>query len=324
MAKVQDNIIDKDRDEEIISSVMKDDVLEEEIFEAVDDVEIIEESDEDIRLILDEEEENEDIVRDVEPISIEPIAEGQGKVRDGQEKVKGIEQETKSQEKVREKLVEAADPKEILEKRLRELGQTKEEPVVPEAKVPVEKKSLDFTTVVPPIPSTEEIVPEASAEPEFVRIRRELREPRESRETREPRIKAEEPKKENEQHTFLDWLKLKDNVPIIPTEKPTEYFHKGDMPEDANKPGDNLIDQFIKTEPRIVPARSEFYSPGNMARQSAVDHEDLISETLARIYAQQGNIPKAIDAYKRLSLKIPEKSSYFAALIKELEQKDQS
>jgi hypothetical protein len=50
----------------------------------------------------------------------------------------------------------------------------------------------------------------------------------------------------------------------------------------------------------------------------------MISETLARIYAQQGNIPKAIDAYKRLSLKIPEKSSYFAALIKDLEDKEQS
>ena len=88
------------------------------------------------------------------------------------------------------------------------------------------------------------------------------------------------------------------------------------------KPQDELLDKFIITQPRIVAQKSEFYSPGNMARKSAIEHEDLISETLARIYAQQGYIPKAIDAYKRLSLKSPEKSSYFAALIKELEEKE--
>ncbi len=154
----------------------------------------------------------------------------------------------------------------------------------------------------------------AEDEPEFVRIRKEAREPREPR---DPKLLVVE------QHTFLDWLKMKD-IPVIPTDRVSEYFNKELNDAENANPGNDLITRFIKTEPRIVPARSEFYSPGNMARQSAVDHEHLISETLARIYAQQGNIPKAIDAYKRLSLKNPEKSSYFAALIKDLEEKSDS
>ena len=45
----------------------------------------------------------------------------------------------------------------------------------------------------------------------------------------------------------------------------------------------------------------------------------MVTETLARVYAKQGNLPKAIEAYRRLALKYPEKSAYFAALQKELE-----
>jgi tetratricopeptide (TPR) repeat protein len=130
-------------------------------------------------------------------------------------------------------------------------------------------------------------------------------------------------------HSFTEWLKLK-SIVIIPAEVSLTYLDatkelmEGDsIGEKGFKAGDELLENFIKNEPRIVPARSEFYSPGNMARKSAVENEDLISETLARIYAQQGNIRKAIEGYHRLILKNPEKSTYFAALIKELEDKEQ-
>lgn len=44
----------------------------------------------------------------------------------------------------------------------------------------------------------------------------------------------------------------------------------------------------------------------------------LISESLARILAKQGKTDKAIEMYKKLSLRNPEKNSYFADRIKDL------
>jgi hypothetical protein len=55
-----------------------------------------------------------------------------------------------------------------------------------------------------------------------------------------------------------------------------------------------------------------------IARQSVAEHEDIASETLAEILVRQGRIKKAIVMYKRLSLLIPEKSSFFAIRIEEL------
>jgi hypothetical protein len=45
-----------------------------------------------------------------------------------------------------------------------------------------------------------------------------------------------------------------------------------------------------------------------------------MTETLARIYVEQKNFKKAIQSYKILSLKYPEKSSFFANQIKAVEQ----
>lgn len=83
---------------------------------------------------------------------------------------------------------------------------------------------------------------------------------------------------------------------------------------------DKLIEKFISEEPRLNVKKTGFYNPVNMAKKSVQESDEFITETLARIYAKQGNHTKAIRAYQKLSLKFPEKTAYFAALIEEIKR----
>ncbi len=85
------------------------------------------------------------------------------------------------------------------------------------------------------------------------------------------------------------------------------------------KDQNTLIDRFIESNPRIVPAEK---GVGNEDKSelSVAENEHFITDTLAQIYVRQGNYAKAIYAYEKLSLKYPEKSSYFAGQISEIKK----
>lgn len=128
----------------------------------------------------------------------------------------------------------------------------------------------------------------------------------------------EEPKEikpafnEDVAHSFKDWLLHIKGDKISNDEIKTTTKKKIHL---------DVIDKFIQEDPQIKPKKSEFYSPINMARLSVVDDSDMVSETLALIYVEQGNYSNAINTYQKLSLKNPEKRSYFANQIKILKQK---
>ena len=81
----------------------------------------------------------------------------------------------------------------------------------------------------------------------------------------------------------------------------------------------SLIDSFIRQETPEPAKRAAFFNPQTAAKRSLEEHAELVTETLAQIYARQGNVAKAKAAYRKLAEKHPERKEHFLALAKALE-----
>ncbi len=130
-------------------------------------------------------------------------------------------------------------------------------------------------------------------------------------------------------HSFSEWLKLTKATPIIRDKT------ENNLTEKMNK--FQLIDDFIQKKPKLFPKDT-------VSGQSALTHksftekakekakninlsapytqspDSLMTETLAKVYLQQKNYKKALQAYKILSLKNPEKSGFFADQIRAIKK----
>lgn len=147
-------------------------------------------------------------------------------------------------------------------------------------------------------------------------------------------IKTPELAKEEkiEPSSFTDWLKtVQKEAHTFQIETKTESTEvEKNAKKEVEKPKidkkstvfdqkKQLIDKIIESDPgRIKLGSNKFFTPATDAKQSLLENEHLVTETLAKIYALQGNISKAIRAYEILSLKFPQKSVYFASLIEKL------
>jgi hypothetical protein len=79
-----------------------------------------------------------------------------------------------------------------------------------------------------------------------------------------------------------------------------------------------LINKFIKTSPSIVRNKKTIGEQVDLSIQSVEFNDDLVSENLAEIFARQGKTKKAIEIYRKLIWKFPQKKAFFASRIEEI------
>ena len=101
------------------------------------------------------------------------------------------------------------------------------------------------------------------------------------------------------ENSFVEWLKISNLKPIDRSNE-TE-----------------LIDEFISKKPKLKVEVSEYESSVDTTSDIG-DQAVFMTETLAKLYLNQKNYDKAIQSYKILILKFPEKNSYFADQIKKI------
>ena len=104
-----------------------------------------------------------------------------------------------------------------------------------------------------------------------------------------------------------------------PTDDAIEFFVEEESPEEnVNSKEEEIINKFISSKDHKIKPKNDIDESYNINVNYKENHNDLMTETLAKLYLSQKNYDKAIQSYKILSLKFPEKSSYFADQIKKI------
>jgi hypothetical protein len=209
---------------------------------------------------------------------------------DKQEKValadiilKRIEEIKKGKEDTQEKKVSAGE-KPIADKILNELAEKKK----PEKKAESQIKDSKANQILE-IGNEDEIIEDISGEKE--------------------QLDADEPKKMAGEDELLELEEenIQENLQDTADEKVKN---------------DELISKFIMNSPHILPHKTDASDEEqtDISESSGRENEGFITETLAKIYINQGYYSKAVFAYEKLSLKFPEKSSYFAIQIEKIKK----
>lgn len=121
----------------------------------------------------------------------------------------------------------------------------------------------------------------------------------------------------DEKYSFQEWLQLAKTGPITREESPKEQINDAEKQKKQE-----LINKFIKSNPKIVAVKNSVITPANI-EVSNQDNSYIMTETLAKIYLEQKKYQKAIQAYEILILKYPEKSSFFADQILDIKSLQQ-
>ena len=99
------------------------------------------------------------------------------------------------------------------------------------------------------------------------------------------------------------------------------YLKARKAPEKQLKLNDKfeLIDSFLSKQAKIIPDKSAT-NKEDLSEKSWTASDELMTETLAKVFVKQKKYNNALEAYQILGLKYPEKNSFFADQIKEIKR----
>jgi hypothetical protein len=123
--------------------------------------------------------------------------------------------------------------------------------------------------------------------------------------------------------TFAEWLAKGARTPLpaepapaVQVERAVPQVERPATPPAAEVTSRALIDRFLDQPPVLKPKKDA--SPAPVSNPMPYAGQALVTETLAQLYFAQGHLALAEEAYEILKLKYPEKSSFFAARIREI------
>lgn len=130
----------------------------------------------------------------------------------------------------------------------------------------------------------------------------------------------------NDRHSFEQWLSITSSFSEATSKnkKQSSLSEDKNAKETASETDEKAlkmaqIDAFLAQNPKIN-SQKEPQEEIDLKASIKLNKEALMTETLARVYLEQKKYKKALQAYKILSLKYPEKNSFFASQIKSVQK----
>lgn len=130
----------------------------------------------------------------------------------------------------------------------------------------------------------------------------------------------------NDRHSFEQWLSITSSFSEATpkNKKQSSLSENKNAKKTASETDEKAvkmaqIDAFLAQNPKIN-SQKEPQEEIDLKASIKLNKEALMTETLARVYLEQKKYKKALQAYKILSLKYPEKNSFFASQIKSVQK----